>query len=334
MISRKSEECLSGQKITFVGHPNTQLHPWVQTVERKFRQGGHTIQLSELGEQIVPEQDIISFLDWDGPFFHDMSEEDYNHFKDFISSSSNVLWATNSLQMHCKDPRYGLLLGVARTARAEELGGFHTLEIDNFNETAADALVTVFGKTQRQKHAKDGEWKDYEFALRGGSIYVGRLHWNPMAKYLLSPAPDTSPRTLDIGSYGILETIRCVQRRVDPLKAGEVEINMKYVGLNFRVRSQVNSKLFARANFSRTSWLHWVQLALRRTLAWKAAVSLPGLVQTSRVYGSVIGRWFLMLVSLGPPSQFLLPTVCRYQRVSRSKVEQACRVFTRRLYIR
>lgn len=194
------------------------------------------MQWSALGEQIEPEQDAISLIDLDGPFFHSMSETDYSQLKGLLASTKNMLWVTKSIQMKCEDPAYGLVLGLARTARLEEIGDFGTFEVDEFNDSAADALVKVFINFQQQRQVKDWQWKDYEFALHDGAIYVPRLHWNRIRDYLFTPAPDAIPRTLDVGIYGVLETIRWAPKRMQPLKPDEIEVKMSYIGMNFRVR--------------------------------------------------------------------------------------------------
>lgn len=110
-----------------------------------------------------PHPDAISLVDSNGPFFDDLSGDDYTRFKDFLSSSKNILRVTKSVQMKCDDPRYGTVLGVARTARAEELVNFGTLEVDEFDEASADALLKVFAKFQQQRYVNNSEWKDFCF---------------------------------------------------------------------------------------------------------------------------------------------------------------------------
>lgn len=235
MVSKKCNTCSSERRISLVGYDNSALHPWAQVVEQKLRQEGYTVEYSAFGDDMASQQDVISFIDLNGPFFHDMPETDFNRFRRLLSSSDNVLWVTKSVQMECEDPRYGMVLGVARTARAEEHVEFGTFEVDEFDDASADALVKVFDKFQRQRDYKDWQWKEYEFVLSDGTIYVGRYSWNPIGDYLLSPAVETNPRTLDITTYGVLDTLRWVQKRMEPLSPDEVEVNMKYIGLNFKV---------------------------------------------------------------------------------------------------
>lgn len=234
MVSRKCYTHALEPRITFVGSQGIQLHPWVQVVEQKFRQEGYTVEHSTL-EDMESQPNVISFVDLNGPFFHDMLEKDFSMFKGCLSSSNDVLWVTKSVQMDCEDPRYGLVLGVARTIRLEEHVNFGTLEVDEFNDASADALVKVFIKFQQQRHYRNHQWKEYEFALSDGVIYVGRHHWDSIDDYLLSHAADTNQRTLDITSYGVLDTLHWAQKQIQPPKPDEFEIKMKYIGLNFRV---------------------------------------------------------------------------------------------------
>lgn len=218
-----------------VGYGDIQSNPWVQVVEHKLRQKGYNVQWSALGEDMSVHPDVISLIDVEGPFFDNLSEDDYIRFKELLVSSQNILWVTKSVQMKCDDPRYGTVLGVARAARAEELVNFETLEVDEFNDSSADALLKVFARFQQQRHDKDSESRDCEFALSDGTIYVGRYHWSLIDAFLRIPTLDAHPRVLNIASYGVLDTLRWVQARINPLKSDEVEVNMKYIGLNFKV---------------------------------------------------------------------------------------------------
>ncbi|RJE26620.1 polyketide synthase [Aspergillus sclerotialis] len=226
MISMKCNTYPSERRVAMVAYGDIQSNPWVQVVEQKLRQKGYDVQWPAFGEDMSVHPDVISLVD--------VNEDDYTRFRELLTSSKNILWVTKSVQMKCDDPRYGAVLGVARTARAEELVNFETLEVDKFNDASADALLKVFEKFRQQRTVKDSDSRDREFALSDGTIYVGRYHWRPIDAFLRIPTLDTHPRTLDIASYGVLDTLRWVQKRIGPLKSDEVEVNMKYIALNFK----------------------------------------------------------------------------------------------------
>ena len=82
----------------------------------KLEKEGYEFDKINIGDHPRAGQDVISMLDLDGPFFHDISAAQYQAFKDFFSrlGDSGVMWITEMCQMSCKDPRYGQTLGLIR----------------------------------------------------------------------------------------------------------------------------------------------------------------------------------------------------------------------------
>jgi SAM-dependent methyltransferase len=74
-------------------------------------------------------QDFISTLTLSESFFDDISAQSFSAFRAFSQNlqSSRLLWLTKSSQKDCRYPRYGVVLGLARTLRAESSVDFNTL---------------------------------------------------------------------------------------------------------------------------------------------------------------------------------------------------------------
>lgn len=160
--------------------------------------------------------------------------------------------------MSCSDPRFGLVLGLAWTMRHEVTPNFATLEIDNFN---SDGVVSVARVLQHIQQGQYYSWldPDREFAVHNGVIHVSRVHWTPVeeALDLVSLSKDYG-RALDIGTYGLLGSLTWCEQRPRALKADEVEVDMRYCSLNFRVSACFISLYFldgllTKRNY-RTSW--------------------------------------------------------------------------------
>lgn len=97
-----------------------------------------------LGEPLPKDQSVISLLDLKGPFFHDLLPEKWTTFQKSLSSMEtgiSLLWPTRKSQMHCTDPRYGSVHGVARSAQIELSIELATLELDSFDQQALDAVL-------------------------------------------------------------------------------------------------------------------------------------------------------------------------------------------------
>lgn len=232
-VSRVPYPVPSKKKINFLYGSNRER--WSKTVKRLFTQDGYATDWCTLESLPPADEDVIAFLDLEGPFFDAISKENYDAFIQYLSSrKGRTLWVTRPTQMSCKDPRFGFVLGLARTIRYEAMLDFGTLEIDNFDATAAKRVVDVYEKFARQ-HSTDHQDPECEFSLHQGTIYTARFHWMPLEQQQL-PSPETDiPKSLEVASPGDLHSLAWAEKDVGELGPDEVEVNITHVGLNFRV---------------------------------------------------------------------------------------------------
>lgn len=185
----------------------------------------------------MSQDTIISLLDLEGPFFDNISENRYSTLQRYISGcvdTTRILWVTKETQISCEDPRFSLVLGFARTMRYERGLDFGTFEIDRFDSVASDALVTVYEKFKNQK--RDSTLNpEYEFALHDGTVHIGRFHWMSLPDQLLAAPDKDAPKKLSIGAYGVMDTLQWIQVEQYQLEKDQVEVDIQYIGLNFRV---------------------------------------------------------------------------------------------------
>ena len=202
---------------------------------------GFLIQWSKLGdkEQYIEGQDVISTIDLEGPYFSDISREDYTEFMDFLSSlKAGVLWLTRQVQVGCTDPRYGLVIGLARTIRVELSIDFWTAELQSLNFADAVAVTNIARKFCGRSLiglSLDYHRLDSEYSVRDGTVHIGRYHWISMHKELESQLQDDDPKQMVVGQFGLLDSLHWVQRESTVLRNDEVEVAIRCVGLNFRV---------------------------------------------------------------------------------------------------
>lgn len=215
-------------------------HPWVEVVRSKFKSAGYKVHLTTLedlpGEEELSSKkgDFISLLDLNVPFFGDMSAEDYNNLLKYIARKGRTLWVTKPSQMQCGDPSSGLITGFARTARLEALLEFATFEVDKFDKGAADALVKVYEKTRRESLQNCG-YPECEFVLRDGVIHIGRFHWLDMERLTPPFKKEGNPMSLVVERPGSLDSIAWKQQQLSVLGNDDVELDVHYAGMNFRV---------------------------------------------------------------------------------------------------
>jgi hypothetical protein len=220
--------------------------PWAEVLRSILTDQGYTAGISTLRSDLPSDGNslIISLLDIDGPYLHNMSEEGYLAIQNLLRriEKTPILWVTKTSQIRCLDPRYGLIFGFSRTMRHEKEADFSIFETGSFDDEAAQSLLRVIEKLTWSRQTP-GVHREYEFSLYEGAIHVGRCHWITPTDQIKSQFSESLPRRLNIESLGSIDTLRWTPFEDPELKEGEVEIDMHYVGLNFRVCPPPSSPL-------------------------------------------------------------------------------------------
>ncbi|RAL12372.1 uncharacterized protein BO97DRAFT_451580 [Aspergillus homomorphus CBS 101889] len=194
----------------------------------------HKVEQCTLGDEIPHGQRVISLLDLDGPFFSNISAQNWTRFQQLILLKPQIIWVTKSVELNCENPDFALVMGVSRTARQEQEISFATLQVDNFDPSSAQALVAVsqrFFSSSQQNKLID---MDYEFALRDGCIHIPRTRWTSLTDRLQHVPRQNAPLHLEIGSYGSLQSLFWGESSLESLKDDDLDVEILYVGLNFR----------------------------------------------------------------------------------------------------
>ncbi|KAK2756138.1 Type I Iterative PKS [Arachnomyces sp. PD_36] len=208
---------------------------WVGAVEQRFTNESYTLRRATLDQPPPKDQCIISLLDLHGPHLDHLSESAYLNLRSYFEQAheSRFLWVTQATQLICNDPRFGYIHGLARTLRHELGLDISILEIDSWDSAAVEALIKVYEHIQRTREISHVV-PEYEYALHNGVVHVGRFHWTTLSSELSTLVPKGTSRKLDIASYGLLDTLRWAPIDDYLLESGQVEVDIQYVGLNFR----------------------------------------------------------------------------------------------------
>ena len=177
-------------------------------------------------------QKIVSVLDLQAPFFHDLDQAHFEKFQVLLKYVEEVgmLWITTSIHIQSRDPSYGLVLGTARALRSEMGLDFTTLELESFDENGWKAARAVLAETaQRGRH-------NYEYVVSNGSIKVGRFQWYPLSERLLLGDDPACTKRLEIVKPGSLQTLAYKQHIPPQLRPDELKVETRAVGMNFKVR--------------------------------------------------------------------------------------------------
>ncbi|CAG8961993.1 hypothetical protein HYFRA_00014100 [Hymenoscyphus fraxineus] len=209
----------------------------LRELESALISNGYEVTICQFPQAPPPGQDIISLIDLERPFFTDISSDRFSQFLEFTalveSLQVGVLWVTKASQMHCVDPSYAPVIGMARTIRSEVGTAFATLEIDSVDSKTWKPLCQVYEKFQRR--TKDEEVDcDSEFALSEGIIYTSRFHWLSVSKELAQTAVSEIPKILEIEKKGQLSTLHWLHVPNRELAPDEVQVECRAVGMNFK----------------------------------------------------------------------------------------------------
>lgn len=203
-----------------------------------------TVEICLFG-QPLPAYDVISLLDLQDPTLHDMSEETFKIITRYLTlHKEKLIWVTPASQINCEDPRAAMVLGLARAVRTEYLRDLFTVEVDG-SSTTVSAAIKAITEILRRSHALHANPEptgyDYEYIIVEGEILVPRFHWQTTARALARDAERSSngstSKQLTMTAPGLLHTMMWTEAEIKKPTKGEILVETKAVGLNFRVSS-------------------------------------------------------------------------------------------------
>jgi SAM-dependent methyltransferase len=209
-----------------------------------FKQAGFAVSIVKFGEPLPQDQDIISTLDLETPFFENITKERFSAFQQLLRhhKSQKLLWLMPPTQVRCLDPHSAQTIGMFRVVRAELAIPFMTLEIDPTETDFFNLVMKVFHKV-RTREDTDKIAPDKEFAVDRGVIKIGRYEPFSLEKEVCEKSAihlNHVVKMLEIAKPGLLETLRWTEGSIPSIiKNYQVEIETRAVGLNFRVCVEV-----------------------------------------------------------------------------------------------
>jgi hypothetical protein len=219
----------------------------IAEIRKQFLKAGIEVDDCTLQETPPLGQDIVSLLEIDTPFFENISERDYLAFQSMVTNLKDnyCLWVTKPGSLKCQEPGFGMVLGVARTLRLEQSVPFATLEIEEMNDLARNAILEVYLKLHRHQAVSDALNQDFEFALNDGVVNTGRFHRLDVERELSDLSSNSCEATLRIGKKGLLSTLAWVQTGEEKkLQDHEILIQVKCTALNFKVMTRPLTNIF------------------------------------------------------------------------------------------
>ena len=162
-------------------------HPLVDAVQSPFQDSGISCDRFTFEGNIPQGQDMIILVDFGEPYLYNMTEAKFRGFANRLYTfKGSVMWVTPSASLSCINPNSSMILGMARTLRAELRKDITVVEIQDKAATFPSSSRTLVKIYQNLSHrAKAGTVDpDYEHAIVDGNIKIPRLHWTTRSQEL------------------------------------------------------------------------------------------------------------------------------------------------------
>lgn len=238
IVVSPATDAIGIRRITLLHH--SMKSPGVDEMKALLEDSGISVDHCLFGEILPDSEGVISLLDLEHPTIPGMSEETFKTIVSYFNSLiSPMVWVTKSSQIDCHDPRASMILGLARTARNELSVPLVTVEVDKITplRVVSEKVIDILSRVNSLDRFDDEMDPDWEYAIVNGEVMVPRFHWETVTNSLAqSPSRDSdSAKCLTIGSVGLLHTMQWIQKSLPELKSEEVLVEIKAIGLNFRV---------------------------------------------------------------------------------------------------
>lgn len=200
---------------------------WANTVRSRLTDLGYLVEWTTLADAPTNKKCIIVLLDQDVPFLLELKDNDFHALRDYLAQISQcvTLWVTKSTQVTSEDPNFGLAQGFVRSVRQELMIDLYMLEVESFEQNAADALEKIVQKVLQSKDVVGG-YLDYEFAFHENIIYISRCYWPPKDQKNIPDSREDIPKKIHIGKAGLLESLKWLEYREEDLGDDEIEVHL------------------------------------------------------------------------------------------------------------
>ncbi|EAW08895.1 type I polyketide synthase [Aspergillus clavatus NRRL 1] len=212
-------------------------------------QRGHQVSRSLLADlpSDLTDYVCIVLLEYDTPILANVSSEAFTSIQRLLLTSKEILWVTKGAAMETPVPEANLIVGLARSIRAEQPNALlSTLDLSPESESTAERIAEIL-QFQSASQALSPHSRDYEFVERDGSILISRLEEiKPVNAMVVSQSstqsaliPFTRSKSalkLEVRMRGLLDSLQFTEDEEisQPLPDDEVEVEVKAAGVNFK----------------------------------------------------------------------------------------------------
>ncbi|KAL3481512.1 fatty acid synthase S-acetyltransferase [Aspergillus californicus] len=250
---------LSGRKVTIVYDGTIKWFPLRALAEGLQTFTGVAPAIRELNKKSNSDEDLCIFVgEAEQPLLANLTPQLFDSIQSLLTTVTGVLWIVRG-DTAMQDPAAHMAIGLARSVRAETGLPIATFDVD-FTDGTPDShivhgILSVLNSAFGSKESTGG--LDLEFISREGVISVPRVVPDVATNaqvYKDSRKSLTGLQSLDqqerllrlaIREYGMLNSLYFTdnENMDGPLEGDDLEIQVHYVGLNFKDVMYANNQL-------------------------------------------------------------------------------------------
>ena len=256
MLARATTSVKGPITIIKPSHEDASSSSWItQLAKAVSTQLGITPSICNLDDKTIYQDTLcIATMEMERAFVNEMTTTEFEDLRQLFLNSNGLLWLSHGGAVDSTEPAYGATDGLMRTMRQEDAGK-RWIKLDLDRQTgslwATDDLAHVMHVLQQSFDATlDPTQVEWEYAVKNGQLRVPRT-WPDKAQDALAQSLDVEPlpelQLFDQpGRPLVWETPRVNASSIDPyfvdnqeivstpVPKGQVEIEAKAFGLNFR----------------------------------------------------------------------------------------------------
>ncbi|RAK76583.1 type I polyketide synthase [Aspergillus fijiensis CBS 313.89] len=256
-----SSKGLAGRSVTIVVPPNLQWFPLSDLVTMVESMTGRAPRIQTVSDD-TPIEDLCIFLGAvESPLLSQLTPHLYKCLHRVLTSSRALLWV---LQRSDNDAAGSMATGLARTIRSESGSCVITLDTDFSSNTPAGDVIDPITRVMQKAFVQDTvDGMDQEYVYRDGVITVPRIYPDEaMNREIYRNENETRitgqsfhqhdrPLKLAIEEFGDLSSLHFQDDLSldDPLGQDDVEIEVHFVGLNFKDVMHANNQIHVPGGF-------------------------------------------------------------------------------------
>ncbi|KAI0401422.1 hypothetical protein F4802DRAFT_601014 [Xylaria palmicola] len=237
-----------GITVVYRSQPPSFVQLMVEYLSKTRRLAVDALPLADI--EMARYQRFIFVVEIGQPFFLDVSEQEWQAFQLAVKNSKSSLWVTTGNLMGGGEPLYGMISGLVRGIKAENSSvRFSIVDLDRVpGPSDEEELFGIIGQLEARVSDDSRLNDDSDFRYKAGVLHTSRLAADDCLceESKITASPDhalkkvpikelkNTPLRISIEKPGVLSTVYFTEDLdfSKPLPADQVEIEVKYAGLN------------------------------------------------------------------------------------------------------